>query len=213
MRVVLLGVAGMGLVIAAGAAWWQGNEPVLEQATSPESVAFPEQPGLPGMTEMESAPEPMIEIIGDRHVPVPGDARVAQSNDPSLVPVPSEEAVSALRNSMENGDPRTPPLARSEDLRDMPSAAELADPDLYQQYEQRQNQKVYASFASAATQKISELEKMIARAEAEGLPPEQIQEGREKLEGLRNQRAEILQAHPDVAEAIQSESDGTAGQE
>lgn len=213
MRVVLLVVAGMGLVIAAGAAWWQGNEPVLEQATSSESVASPEPPGLPGMTEMESAPEPMIEIFGDRHVPVPGDARVAQSNDPSLVPVPSDEAVSALRNSMENGDPRTPPLARSEDLRDMPSAAELADPDLYQQYEQRQNQKVYASFASAATQKISELENMIARAEAEGLPPEQIQEGREKLEGLRNQRDEILQAHPDVAEAIQSESDGTAGQE
>ncbi len=213
MRVVLVVVAGMGLVIAAGAAWWQGNEPLLEQGTSPESFASSEQPGLPGMTEMESSPEPMIEIIGDRHVPVPGDARVAQSNDPSLVPVPSDEVVSALRNSMENGDPRTPPLARSENLRDMPSSAELADPDLYQQYEQRQNQKVYASFASAATQKISELEKMIARAEAEGLPPEQIQEGREKLEGLRNQRDEILQAHPDVAEAIQSVADESAGQE
>lgn len=207
-----LWVAVVAVGVAAGGAAWQLSNPVAEPALTdtPTQQAEPEAPAELA-TEAQTA-LPMIEIIGERHVSAPEAMLEAQSQDPARVPVPSEAVVTALRDSMENGDPRTPPLARSEDLREMPSANELADPDLYQQYEQRQNQKVYASFASAATQKISDLEKMIARAEAEGLPSEQIQEGREKLEGLRHQRDEILQAHPGVADTLQSVSVST-GQE
>lgn len=210
MRGLWVAVVAVG-VVAGGTAWQLKNtvaEPALTDTPTQQA-----EPAVPAelATEAQTA-LPMIEIIGERHVPAPQAMLEAQNQDPARVPVPSEAVVTALRDSMENGDPRTPPLARSEDLREMPSANELADPDLYQQYEQRQNQKVYASFASAATQKISDLERMIARAEAEGLPPEQIQEGREKLEGLRNQRDEIFQAHPEVADTLQSVSVST-GQE
>ncbi len=213
MRVVFAVVAGLGLTIGAGAVWWQAKENAAEQ--SPVALSVPQsEPSAHRELASEEPPAlPMVEIIGERHVAAPEALLAEQNRDPSQVPVPSQAVVTALRESMENGDPRTPPLVRSEDLRELPSAAELADPDLYQQYEKRQNQKVYASFASAATQKITELETMIARAEADGLPPEQIQEGREKLEGLRNQRDEILQAHPEVAEALQSASAGSAAQE
>ena len=210
MRGLWVAIVAVG-VVAGGTAWQLKNtvaEPALTD--TPTQQAEPEAPAELA-TEAQTA-LPMMEIIGERHVSAPEAMLEAQSQDPARVPVPSEAVVTALRDSMENGDPRTPPLARSEDLREMPSANELADPDLYQQYEQRQNQKVYASFASAATQKISDLKKMIARAEAEGLPSEQIQEGREKLEGLRHQRDEILQAHPGVADTLQSVSVST-GQE
>lgn len=211
MRPLLLSVAGLGLLaVAAGAAWWQGGteaEPVSDPAPTAQIM-----PGAEPEVPTPDGEQAMIEIIGERHVAAPGDRLVALNNEPGSVPVPPAETVAALRESMENGDPRTPPLARSEDLREMPSAAELADPGLYQQYEQRQNQKVYTSFVTAANHKISELETLIARAEASGLPPEQLEEGRQKLEGLRNQRDEILQTHPDVAAETQSGAEGE-GQE
>lgn len=211
MRPLLLSVAGLGLLaVAAGATWWQGG-PVAEPAPELASTVQ-ETPDAEHEVLTPDGEPAMVEIIGERHVAAPGDNRVALNNAPGLVPVPPAETVAALRESMKNGDPRTPPLARSEDLREMPSAAELADPGLYQQYEQRQNQKVYASFVTAANQKITELEAQIARAEASGLPPEQLEEGRQKLEGLRGQRDEILQTHPDVAAEIQSGAVGD-GQE
>ena len=82
---------------------------------------------------------------------------------------------------MRQGDPRKPPLAPRTDLREPPSAAELADPALYQQYEQRQKQNVYASFASAVDQRIPKLEAMIAKGRAEGISEAQLAEGEAKL--------------------------------
>ena len=92
---------------------------------------------------------------------------------------------------MRDGDPRTPPLASRTDLRAPPSAAELADPALYQQYEQRQQQAVYASFANAADQRIPELEAMIAKGRASGISEAQLAEGEAKLARLREQRDQL----------------------
>lgn len=210
MRALVLALVGSGVVVMAGAAWWQGSAmPDQPADASPAaSMLMPEEVVVPASGDVEPG---MVEIIGERHLDAPSDRLDAMNDDPAAVPVPSAEAVAALRDSMENGDPRTPPLARSEDLREMPTADELADPALYQQYEQRQNQKVYASFVTAASEKITELETLIARAEADGLPPEQIEEGRQKLQGLRNQRDEILQTHPEVAEELQSAALEEAG--
>ena len=61
---------------------------------------------------------------------------------------------------------------RGTNLREMPPAEELADPGLYQQYEMRQKQQVYASFVTA-NRKIGELESLIEQ-EAFGIDPEQL---------------------------------------
>lgn len=213
MRAAMVAVAGVCLLIVVAAGAWLAPKTADAPVEMPVAAVPVEEATVGQRAADESAMEPMVEIIGDRYVPAPEALLAEQNRDPDKVPVPSEAVVAALRDSMENGDSRTPPLARSDDLREMPSAAELADPALYQQYEQRQNQKVYASFAAAASDKINELERMIARAEAEGLPPEQIDEGRRKLEGLRNQRDEILLAHPEITEGSQSSAAGEDGQE
>lgn len=113
---------------------------------------------------------------------------------------PSETAVISLREAARHGDPRTPPLAPPAPEREMPTAEELADPDLYLQYEARQQQAVYASFVEAAGREIAELDALIARAEQEGGVTEaQLEEGRRKRDMLIQQRDELLESHPELA--------------
>lgn len=122
------------------------------------------------------------------------------------VPQPPEAAVRALRESMQHGDPRTPPIVRSTDLREPPTPAELADPQLYQEYEWRQQQQVHASFVQAASRKITELEALIAQGREFGIAPEQLHEGMEKLEAIRTQRDELLTQYPDLLPLSETES-------
>ena len=111
---------------------------------------------------------------------------------------PKASAVTALRQGMDAGDPRTPPLATHTGARRPPTAEELADPDLYRAYEARQKSQVYASFAEAATEKISSLEEMITRADRGGITAAQLEEAKEKVTRLREQRALLLQQHPEL---------------
>lgn len=190
-------IAGLALAgtVVAGATWW--SKPPRE-AAGPPSRAVSEA----ALTETNAAEppatqqEPVIhEYLAERPaVAPPAQAVVAAPS----VPVPPPAHVTALRESMKNGDPRTPPLVRSDNLREMPTDQELADPGLYQQYEQRQTRKVYASFVSAANSKITELQALIKRGEETGLSQAQLEEGRRKLEGLQNQRNELLAAHPEL---------------
>lgn len=190
---VLLGAVALVM------AWWlpgaaQVSVPVEDSMSVAETPTVNEQ-------ENPAAPLPMIDTVTERErQPV-----VSRADDSAVMPspVPSPQAVAALRESMRHGDPRTPPLAPSTDLREPPSAAELADPALYQQYEQRQQQKVYASFAKAADQRIPELEALIAKGRADGLSEAQLAEGETKLAKLREQRDQLAaqQASADEASA------------
>lgn len=167
----------------------EGSTPVAEVATQQEQ-------------ETAATPLPMIDTVAERARPSLAD----RLDDAAAVPTPSPQAVAALRESMRDGDPRTPPLAPRTDLRAPPSAAELADPALYQQYEQRQQQAVYASFASAADQRIPELEAMIAKGRASGISEAQLAEGEAKLARLREQRDQLSaqQTEPvDEASSVQ----------
>ena len=150
----------------------------------------------------------MIDTVAERSLPMP---KKRADNAPSVVPTPSPQAVAALRESMRNGDPRTPPLVRNTDLREPPSAAELADPAQYQQYEARQNQAVRASFVAAANRKMVELEGLIARGKEFGIAPEQLQEGIAKLDKLREQRDQLVAQHPELA--AEEEEAGAEGAE
>lgn len=187
----LLAALLLGAVALVMARWLpnaaQAPVPVLAENNGPvaETPALQEQ-------EQAAAPLPMIDTVAERErQPV-----VSRVDDSASIPTPSPQAVAALRESMRNGDTRTPPLAPSTDLREPPSTAELADPALYQQYEQRQQQKVYASFAQAADQRIPELEALIAKGRAEGISEAQLAEGEAKLEKLREQRDQLAAQQP-----------------
>lgn len=190
----------LGAVALVMARWLPdgAQTPVPVPAENKEPVA--EDPALKEQ-EQAAASLPMIDTVAERErSPV-----VSRVDDSASIPTPSPQAVAALRESMRQGDPRTPPLAPSTDLREPPSATELADPALYQEYEQRQQQKVHASFARAADQRIPELEALIARGRAEGLSEAQLAEGEAKLAKLREQRNQLAAQQPSTDEASAEE--------
>ena len=166
--------------------------PVAEDMPDPDRDAGWQTSGEP------PAPARGHDVVVERErspLNVRGDDEVA-------VPIPSPQAVAALRESMRHGDARTPPLAPATDLRAPPSAKELADPALYQQYEQRQRQNVYASFAHAADRRIPELEALIAQGKAKGLSERQLAEGESKLAKLREQRDQLAAQQSSLAEGV-----------
>ena len=81
---------------------------------------------------------------------------------------------------------------------DKATAAELADPKLYAEYEARQNMRLYKGFVKAAETEIPRLQQDIAKAKASGLSPEQIAEGEEKLRRIQQMRDQLASQHPQV---------------
>lgn len=113
----------------------------------------------------------------------------------------------SMRQAFLEGDERTPPLAHREpeQQRELPTAEELANPELYQQYEVRQQMNVRESFARAARNRISELEQQLQQAEQMGGDAEQLREGREKLERLQQQYDQTVAEMPELVESLDSE--------
>ena len=205
-------LAGLLIAASASAYWLLPQAPAGDTATG---VTADTSPDVDPKVEAAAAPAalPMIDTVAERSLPMP---EKRADNAPSAVPTPSPspQAVAALRESMRNGDPRTPPLVRNTDLREPPSAAELADPALYQQYEARQNQAVRASFVAAANRKMVELEGLIARGKEVGIAPEQLEEGIAKLDKLREQRDQLVAQHPELAaEEGEAGAEGVEGAE
>lgn len=148
--------------------------------------------------EPEAAPANAGSVPAEKIAVAQTDAETAPVSETAQAPSgPRESAVASLRQGMESGDPRTPPLAPEPRNRDEPSDEELADPDLYQAYEARQRQQVYASFAAAASKKITNLEEMIAAGRGSATAA-QLAEAERKVERLREQRALLLEQHPDL---------------
>jgi len=193
-------LAGLLIAASASAYWLLPPAPAAPAGNAAAGVTAETSPDADPKVDAAAAPAalPMIDTVAERSLPMP---EKRADNAPSTVsaPSPSPQAVAALRESMRNGDPRTPPLVRSPDLREPPSAAELADPALYQQYEARQNQAVRASFVAAANRKMVELEGLIARGKEFGIAPEQLEEGIAKLDKLREQRDQLVAQHPELA--------------
>lgn len=192
---VLLAVGAL-LAGAAGIYLWQSGEPVDETGDENPTMAATKRPaGQSGTTLANkiAAPAPQQDDTAwyDQQADLPAPEETAWE--------PSPSAVASLREATLNGDPRTPPLAKAPE-REMPTEEELGDPDLYLQYEMRQQQAVYASFLEAANRQLEEMDALIARAEAEGGVTEaQLEEGRRKRDMLLQQRDALLAEHPDLA--------------
>lgn len=163
------------LVVMAGR-WLQGGD-----APAPSAAVV--MPGLRSGTQLPPAAAPA--------------ATPAQAADTPLPPLPDTGADAAvtMREAHEHGDPMAPPVVR-EAPREAPTAAELADPQAYQRYEQRQNARLYHQYIRAADAEIPRLQADIERARRAGLPPEQIAEGEEKLRRIQAMRDQLRAEHP-----------------
>jgi hypothetical protein len=100
------------------------------------------------------------------------------------------DATQTMSHAREHGDARQPALQRDA-VRDMPTAAELADPDAYQRYEARQSQRLKKAYVKAADAEIPRLQKDIEQAQQAGMSPEQIAEGEEKLRRIQAMRDQL----------------------
>ena len=116
------------------------------------------------------------------------------------IPEPFSVPLNSMADARINGDPRTPPIVRSTVEREMPSPEELADPDLYQEYESRQNQKVYRSFYSASKNKLVEMEKLMEQARSQGVSEDKLREGEEKIAKMKAMREKLAQTYDDLSD-------------
>lgn len=112
----------------------------------------------------------------------------------------SPEKIEALR-AAKDGDPRTPPLKRRAE-RVLPTAEELADPELYQQYEEAQTQQVFAGFVKAVDPKIDQIRAHMASLEQYEVPDREKYQriADEKIAALEKMKAELLEKNPELAE-------------
>lgn len=189
-------VLGLAALMFAARWWWApapATSSVSSTASAPtvtlETATRKVSPGSTGVST------PGVEA-DESAQPISPDV------EPEVLPPQSWQldpaAVASLRDAMQHGDARTPPLAPAEE-REAPSAEELADPTLYAAYELRQQMQVYQSFLQAADKQIVSLEDDIARARAEGgVTDAQLAEGERKLEALKQQRDEVAQRYPEL---------------
>lgn len=174
---LLVGVVALGLWLGRddGKA---GSAPVMEAG-----MPLPPQFGV--VTGPADAPAEAG--LPTRDVPLPA------MPDETLV-----DGVEALRESRLAGDDRAPAIVRDEGRREAPTAAELSDPEAYQRYEARQNERLYRSYIKAAETEVPKLQEQLAKGKQGGLTPEQIAEGEEKLRRIEEMRNQLMSDHPEL---------------
>lgn len=153
-----------------------------------------------GLLRDDAAPPPVAagaegpRPLASQQLPPAGvvQAPAPAGTDAPLPPLPEStvDAGESMKQALQHGDPSAPPVVRSAPG-EKATAAELADPKAYQQYEARQNQRLYNQYVKAANDEIPRLQADIARARAAGLPPEQIAEGEEKLRRIQAMRDQL----------------------
>ncbi|MCC4308036.1 MAG: hypothetical protein ABGX87_13520 [Alcanivorax sp.] len=205
MRGVIL-TALVLATLAGGAGWWPAPPPEarpladgrVDAVDTPASAA-PARPPVAGVIAEDAAArrEPAPPAPAETAPPLAGGA-------PRVAPA----AAASLARARRDGDPRTPPLAPAREARAAPPPEVLEDPVRYRRYEQGERMAVYASFLAASQRKIRELETLVARGEREGLPAEQLAEGRRKLEGLKARRRELGERYPELTAPPPEAPDG-----
>lgn len=168
-----------GLALAAGAAWWQ----YPAGAAAPAASAPTGQPAAPAQASWPP-----------KRPDVPLAATAANRPDSPLLPVDqSAPAVVSMTDARERGDDRTPPIVTSNgDWREPASPAELTDPARYQQYEERQQRRLYSAYVQAADKALPKLDADIARARAEGaIGADQIAMVEEKRRRIAAMQSEL----------------------
>ncbi len=174
--------------------WPQAKD---SQASLPEAVSTSSAnaTGKPEQMRTSSWPPPFPESIEERKF-VP------------LLPTGPELSAAQSLVATRDGDPRTPPIQHDEPMQETPTAAELTDAKAYQQYETRQNSRLYAAYVKAADEEIPRLREAIVRARDMGIPAAEIAKGEEKLRRITAMQGQMLAEHPE----LQNTATASAGQ-
>jgi len=185
MRKSALLVALALLGCAAAWAWWPHDAAVAgpqSAGVAPAGAARPADPASSsGMKWFD---------------PVPDTAPA----DLPRVPLPpvdtSASAWLSLSEAREHGDPRTPPIVHEADARPAPTAAQLADPQAYQQYQEDQHTRLLNNFAAAAADALPKLQADLERGRQAGIPPDQLAKVEEKIARIQQLSAGITKDRP-----------------
>lgn len=171
---VLAGILFLSVMVLLGL-WLRGDAGVVAApAVTTVNAMQPARTALNAPVLMEAAVPAM-----------PGQ----DSALPDMAPSPID-ATQSMSNAREHGDMRQPALQRDAP-REMPTAAELADPEAYQRYEARQNERLHKAYVKAADAEIPRLQKDIEQARQAGMSPEQLAEGEEKLRRIQAMRDQL----------------------
>lgn len=111
---------------------------------------------------------------------------------------PPVAAALSMSEARVNGDSRTPPIQRDAAPTEQPTAAELADPAAYQQFEARQNMRLRAAFTQAAATEVPRLRDDLERGRAAGIPADQLAKVEEKVRRIEEMRERLRQEHPQL---------------
>ncbi|MDO8654018.1 MAG: hypothetical protein Q7R66_17745 [Undibacterium sp.] len=133
------------------------------------------------------------------------DATQDQVKRVALLPTETEMSATQSLLDTRNGDPRTPPIVRNTQEQELPSPDELADPKAYQQYEARQNLRLYSAFIQAAGQEVPRLQADVERAREIGIAPTDIAKVEEKIKRLAAMQAQLLREHPQLSAAAKAQ--------
>lgn len=186
---ILLG--GLALLVVAMVAWVALNPTARDAGAGTPTAALPADSAPATDFAWTSSP------AGD------GDGDYPSRVDPeSLDP----EAIASLRGAREFGDPRTPPIGRSEP-REQATPEELADPEKYAEFEARQDRKLKRAYVVEAERYVAQLRSDIEKGRALGIPADEIAKVEEKVRRIEAMRAELLAADPALLDGAETPSE------
>lgn len=111
-----------------------------------------------------------------------------------------QQAIESLRVARLHGDDRTPNLNKSRERDELPTPEQLEDPQLYQEYERRQQQRMYRAYVEAAKIKTAEIQTMIEQGKEGGISDEEIAFAEAKIKGIEDMAAQLQRDHPEIME-------------
>ncbi len=169
----------LAVLLLAMLAWLALRPQATPSVPADQAQSQQAAPGVGGAAPYPRGPAP----AGGDH---PGDFDPA-SLDP--------DAIASLRGAREFGDPRTPPIGRSEPG-EQATPEELADPQKYAEFEARQERKIKRAYVVEAAKYVAQLRADIERGKAMGIPADEIAKVEEKARRIEAMRASLLAADP-----------------
>jgi hypothetical protein len=164
---------------------FQPEPAVITDRSEPSAAVIQNTPVI----EAETLPTGTLEELQEPEL-VEEDDEQSDTLDP--------DAIESLRQARLHGDERTPNLNKSRERDELPTPEQMEDPELYQEYERRQQQRVYRAYVEAAKIKTAEIRKMIEQGKEGGISDEEIAFAEAKIQGIEDMAAQLQQEHPDI---------------
>lgn len=196
MKLTYVAIAGVAAIIFAMVIL-NLQKPAVEVVEEANVLQEQQKPEVAPMKEQETT-----EKLTPRELQeVDTDDVTAESE---YIPPDLNAALESMQRSLAEGDDRTPPMAKSTP-REKPTEEQLANPQLYEQYEAQQSAKI-ASIYLSAIKEIPIIRDVINSAKLSGSrTPEEIAEAEEALQKLEGLKVEFEQMHPELVEQMESD--------